>query len=69
MMAARKQVTVWGAADLGLDVSTAGHAAVRMHLERLFQPVSEVECEVIEGETPEEVAGKLAQRLREQKII
>ncbi len=69
MMAARKQVTVWKAADLGLDASTAGTSAVRMHLERLFQPVSEVECEVIEGETPDEVAGKLAQRLREQKII
>ena len=36
-----------------------------MNLERLFQPVSEVECEVIEGETPEETATKLAQRLRE----
>ncbi len=27
-----------------------------MNLERLFQPVSEVECEIIEGETPEETA-------------
>jgi len=31
--------------------------------------VSEVECEVMEGETPEEKAQKLAQRLREEKII
>jgi len=69
MMAARKQVTVWGAADLGLDASSVGKGAVRLNLERLFQPVSEVECEIVEGETPEETATKLAQRLREQKII
>jgi electron transfer flavoprotein beta subunit len=69
MMAARKQVTVWGAGDLGLDASKVGAGAVRMNLERLFQPVSEVECEIVEGETPDEVATKLAQRLREQKII
>jgi electron transfer flavoprotein beta subunit len=64
MMAARKQVTVWGAGDIGF--SSGG---VRANLERLFQPVSEVECEVVEGETPDEAAQKLAQRLRDQKII
>ena len=69
MLAARKQVTIWGAGDLGLDASTVGAGAVRLNLERLFQPVSEVECEIIEGETPDEIATKLAQRLREQKII
>jgi electron transfer flavoprotein beta subunit len=69
MMAARKQVTVWGAGDLGLDASSVGAGAVRLNLERLFQPVSEVECEIMEGETPDETATKLAQRLREQKII
>jgi len=69
MLAARKQVTIWGAGDLGLDASKVGAGAVRMNLERLFQPVSEVECEIVEGETPDEVATKLAQRLREQKII
>ncbi|MGD0114567.1 MAG: electron transfer flavoprotein subunit beta/FixA family protein [Dehalococcoidia bacterium] len=64
MMAARKQVTVWGAGDIGFASS-----GVRANLERLFQPVSEVECEVVEGETPDEAAQKLAQRLRDQKII
>lgn len=69
MLAARKQVTIWGAGDLGLDASSVGAGAVRLNLERLFQPVSEVECEIMEGETPTETASKLAQRLREQKII
>jgi electron transfer flavoprotein beta subunit len=69
MQAARKQVDVWSAADLGLEASQVGAQGVRLNLERLYQPVSEVECEVMEGETPEEKAQKLAQRLREEKII
>ena len=69
MQAARKQVSIWSAADLGLDPSQIGAQGVRLNLERLYQPVSEVECEVMEGETPEEKAQKLAQRLREEKII
>jgi electron transfer flavoprotein beta subunit len=69
MLAARKQVTVMGAGDVGLDASKVGAAGVRTNLDRLFQPVSEVECEVVEGETPDEAAQKLAQRLREQKIV
>ncbi|MGD0764850.1 MAG: electron transfer flavoprotein subunit beta/FixA family protein [Dehalococcoidia bacterium] len=69
MQAARKQVDVWSAGDVGLDASQVGAGGVRLNLERLYQPVSEVECEVIEGETPEETAQKLAQRLREEKII
>ena len=69
MMAARKQVTVMTASDLGLDASQVGPGGVRLNLDRLFQPVSEVECEIVEGETADEVAQKLALRLREQKII
>ncbi len=69
MLAARKQVATWTAADLGLSPDQVGAAGSRLTLERLFQPVSEIQCEFIEGETPEEAAQKLAQRLREAKII
>jgi electron transfer flavoprotein beta subunit len=69
MQAARKQVDVWAAADIGVDASQVGAQGVRLNLDRLYQPVSEVECEVMEAETPEEAAQKLAQRLREEKII
>jgi len=69
MLAARKQVAVWTAADIGLDASQVGAAGARLSLDKLYQPVSEVECEVVAGETPEETAQKLAQRLREEKII
>ncbi len=69
MQAARKQVTIWSAADLGLDASQLGPDARKMTLERLFIPVSGVECEFIEGETPEEKAEALAKKLAEAKLI
>jgi len=69
MQAARKQVMVWSAADLGLDASQLGPEAHRLDLERLYIPVSETECEFIEGDTPEEKARNLARRLREAKLI
>lgn len=69
MQAARKQVTKWSAADLGLQPSQVGASAARLSLDRLFIPVSGIECEFVEGETPEEAAQKLAERLREAKLI
>jgi electron transfer flavoprotein beta subunit len=69
MLAARKEVTTWSAADLGLDASQLGAQGARLNLERLFAPVSDIQCEIMEGETPEETAQKLAERLREAKVI
>lgn len=69
MMAARKQVTVWTASDLGLDPSQVGAAGARTELERLYVPVKEVQCEFIEGDSPQELAANLARRLREAKLI
>lgn len=69
MQAARKQVTKWSAADLGLDPSQLGASGVRLSLDRLYVPVSEIECEFVEGETPEEAAQKLAEKLRESKLV
>jgi electron transfer flavoprotein beta subunit len=69
MAAARKQVTVWSASDLGLDASQVGKQGVRLNLERLFIPVVEGKCEFVEGETPEEAANALAQKLREAKLV
>lgn len=69
MAAARKQVTVWTAADLGLDPSQVGVQGARLNLERLYIPQIESTCEFIEGETPEEIAAALARRLREEKLI
>ncbi|OGO50795.1 MAG: hypothetical protein A2148_03700 [Chloroflexi bacterium RBG_16_68_14] len=69
MQAARKQVTVWSAADLGLDSGRLGPEARKLALERLYVPVTETQCEFMEGDTPEEKARNLARKLAEAKLI
>jgi electron transfer flavoprotein beta subunit len=69
MAAARKQVTVWTAADLGLSPDQVGRAGARLELEALYIPQVESQCEFIEGETPAEIAGNLARALRDAKLI
>ena len=69
MQAARKQVTVWSAADLGLDAGQLGPEARKLALNRLYVPVSDTQCELIDGDTPEEKAQNLARKLREAKLI
>lgn len=69
MRAARKPVTVWSAADLDLAADDIGEQGRRAVPERLYIPVSDVECEYITGETPDAVAAALVQRLREEKLL
>ena len=69
MRTARKPVSVWSAADLGLDARQVGEAGSRRILERLYAPVSDVLCEFIEGETPQQQAAALARRLHEDGLI
>jgi electron transfer flavoprotein beta subunit len=69
MAAARKQVTVWTAADLGLSPDQAGKNGSRLNLERLYIPTVQSQCEFIEGDSPEEMAVNLARKLREAKLI
>jgi electron transfer flavoprotein beta subunit len=69
MAAARKQVTVWTAADLGLSPDQVGVAGSRLSLERLFIPAKESQVEFITGDTPAEMAANLAHKLREAKLI
>lgn len=64
MAAARKEVKVFSASDLGIDA-----AKNRVNLEALFVPEVDVETEFIEGETLAEAGEKLALRLREAKLI
>lgn len=64
MAAARKQVTEWSLADLG--VSDPGP---KLNLERLFIPVNEGTCEFIDGDSPQEQAAGLVRRLHESKIL
>jgi electron transfer flavoprotein beta subunit len=66
MLAARKQVAVWSAADLGLSDEDLRSP---LQVERLYVPVKESHVEIIEGDTVEEQAETLARRLREVKLI
>lgn len=67
--AARKQVPVWNAGDIGVDSSQVGASVARRKLVRLFIPERERKCEIIQGETTAEAAVGLATRLREAKVI
>ena len=69
MAAARKEVPTWTAQDIGADTSQLGAAGARAKLLKLFVPVKEGKCEIIEGENPEDAAANLALKLREAKLI
>lgn len=69
MAAAKKQPTVWKPADIGLEPSQVGSAGRNTKLVRLFQPVKEAKCEIIEGESAAEAGANLAVRLRGAKVL
>ena len=68
MLAAKKTVQVWSAADLGIG-DQMGAANRDLTLEALFVPKVESNVEIIEGDSPEEKARILAQKLRAAKLI
>ncbi len=69
MAAAKKQPTIWKPADIELDPSQIGAAGRRAKLLKLFQPVREGKCEMVEGDSPAEAGANLAAKLREAKVI
>lgn len=69
MAAAKKQPIIWKPQDLGIDASQIGAQGRVSKLAKLFQPVKEAKCEIIEGESADEAAVNLALRLREAKVL
>lgn len=69
MLAAKKTVQVWNAADIGLGAGEVGAANRWMPLEALYVPKVESNVEIIEGDTPEEKARNLALKLRAAKLV
>lgn len=69
MKAAKIQPIIWKPADIGLDPAKIGAKGRRTKLVKLFQPVKEGKCEIIEGENVADAASKLALRLREAKVL
>lgn len=69
MAAKRVEPIVWKPADIGVDTSQIGAAGQRSKLLKLFQPVREGKCEIVEGGSAEEAGGNLAAKLRDAKVI
>jgi len=69
MAAKKKEPVIWKPADIGGEPSQTGAAGRRTKLLKLFQPVREGKCEMIEEESLEEAAVSLALKLREAKIL
>ncbi len=69
MAAKRKEPVIWKPADIGVAPSQLGAVGRRTKLLKLFQPVREARCEIIEGENPEEAGANLALKLRENKVL
>jgi electron transfer flavoprotein beta subunit len=69
MIAKKKEPVVWKPDDIGVESSQIGVAGRRSQLLKLFQPVREGKCEVVEGDSPEEAAVNLALKLREAKAL
>lgn len=69
MVAKKKEAVIWKPADIGVTPAQVGISGRRAKLVKLFQPVREGKCEIVEGETPEEAGANLALKLREAKVI
>ena len=70
IMAAKKvEPIIWKPADIGVEPAQVGAAGRHTKLLKLFQPVHEGKCELVEGETPEEAGVNLALKLREAKLL
>ncbi|OGO04439.1 MAG: hypothetical protein A2Y91_01760 [Chloroflexi bacterium RBG_13_54_8] len=69
MKAAKIQPIVWKPQDIGVDPAKIGAKGRRTKLVKLFQPVKEGKCEIIEGENPADAAVNLALRLRQAKVL
>lgn len=68
-MAARKAPLVkWSAADLGIDPGTVGANSPTKTV-RAASPPPRQKGEIIDGETPDEIASRLVQKLRQNQLL
>jgi electron transfer flavoprotein beta subunit len=63
MAAGKAQIPVWTAADLGISTDR------KVELKKLYVETREASCELIEGEDLAEVGARLADKLREAKLV
>ncbi|MCK5514766.1 MAG: electron transfer flavoprotein subunit beta/FixA family protein [Deltaproteobacteria bacterium] len=70
MKAKKKEVKSVKIADLGLDPNAVGKAGAKTQILKMYSPPQRESGNIIEGETAEETASKLAKLLREEaKVI
>jgi electron transfer flavoprotein beta subunit len=67
--ASRKEVPVWDTSAIDADPALIGGNAARKELVKLYIPRRERQCEFVEGETTEEAAEKLAEKLLKTGLI
>ncbi len=68
MMAKKAKIETLTAADLGLDSEGVGEKS-HSKFEKASKPPPRPAGEIIEGETPEEIADKLFKKLRENQVV
>ncbi|HDL04129.1 MAG TPA: electron transfer flavoprotein subunit beta/FixA family protein [candidate division Zixibacteria bacterium] len=68
MTAKKAPVTKWAASDIGLDGTGVGVNSYTKKT-RIAPPPPRQKGEIIEGETPEEIADKLYDKLKEKQVL
>jgi len=68
MAAKKKEIVKWSASDLGIDAGSVG-ANSKTKAIKVTPPAPRPKGEILEGETPEEIADTLFKKLRENQII
>jgi electron transfer flavoprotein alpha/beta subunit len=63
MMARRKVIPIWKAADIGAEASKLDKANAHSEITGLSVPIRKSECEIITGANPGEAAGDLASKI------
>jgi electron transfer flavoprotein beta subunit len=69
MTSTKKQPTRWKPADIGLKPAQTGASGRWTQVVKLFQPVREAKCEIVSGNSPDEMGANLASKLRESKLF
>ena len=63
--ASKAEIPEWTVGDLGIDPP----ASVVSWPEIMNQPAREITNEIIEGDSPEDIAAKLADKIMEEKVL
>ncbi|MFH1243428.1 MAG: electron transfer flavoprotein subunit beta/FixA family protein [Pseudomonadota bacterium] len=69
LRATKIKIPVWSRGDIGGDPSLLESLGALTQMENLYIPEVSKDCQIMEGNTPEEQAANLVNSLRAQKII